>query len=961
MGQPNRGGIGGTGAAAVACLLGAVLHAGPGQGKTVVVDGKDSAAIEAAITRSGPGDTVSLPAGSYAIRQAIRPNSNTRLTGGEQDKTVLRFAGGVPAVMIDLAGRQDVEVCRLTLDGAGNPNATQGISAGNARRLDLHHLTIRHLVKGKGFGPHGILFAGQNPTRERGVTDSRITDCRIENIGVGAKFGGGIRLAWGSSRNQVLRCAIKDTGRGGIFADNGSTDAVIRSNTVTGSGGEGLGIEVWGGSDRAVIEDNRIDHWLSIGGCDYAAARRNVISDTSGTYKFCGIEAIGSCLVITGNAVDGGQKIGLSVSSKLVKNYVFWGRNTVRACNQWGTQFQGEAGGIAYHYLYRCKFVSMPMGRGPVWYPGDEGHGFRTNGNVRHITMEACEFSKNHRFGLQLGGANVDGLSFVRCTIKDNKGAAVSGPGSYSALEWVDCTVEGNGSNELPPGRPFGHPPPVASFRAPDEVRVGRPAKFVSTSRTDHGKIAAVLWDFDDGVPSTDAQPTHVYHKPGQYRVTLIVWDSHGRAARAERELTVKPDGTRPDPHERHPSTSARVPRKENAPIVKIKKETYKRHPRPRAAAMVSVRYVGPKLERMEIHALEIRDDVPSEPKCRLSTDNGRTWSPFVPLPPTLSYPKGVEVWEGSGAKFYDPVSGVLVDTWLRQIALKGHYNNFTYYRLSRDYGRTWTTPKQLRYEQGESFDPDDPLKPGFLKHNQAYFGSNILRHSNGTLIHAVAHANAPDDAGNDSRPWRMGSLCFIGRWDAEAKDYRWTAGKRVSISPDISSRGLMEPEVAELTDGRVLVVWRGSNTAKTPGRKWYSVSTDGGAILSTVKEWSYDDGSRFYSPSSYHRMIRHSVTGRLYWIGNICAAPPSGNSPRYPLVIAEVDEAIPALKRRTVTVIDDRRPDQPAAIQFSNFSLLEDRQTHDLELYLTAYGEDPASVYTADSYKYTLTFRKPT
>jgi hypothetical protein len=33
--------------------------------------------------------------------------------------------------------------------------------------------------------------------------------------------------------------------------------------------------------------------------------------------------------------------------------------------------------------------------------------------------------------------------------------------------------------------------------------------------------------------------------------------------------------------------------------------------------------------------------------------------------------------------------------------------------------------------------------------------------------------------------------------------------------------------------------------------------------------------------------MIRDSVTGKLYWIGNICAAPPSGNSPRYPLVIA--------------------------------------------------------------------------
>ncbi len=30
---------------------------------------------------------------------------------------------------------------------------------------------------------------------ERGVTDSRISHCRIENIGLSAKYGGGIRMA----------------------------------------------------------------------------------------------------------------------------------------------------------------------------------------------------------------------------------------------------------------------------------------------------------------------------------------------------------------------------------------------------------------------------------------------------------------------------------------------------------------------------------------------------------------------------------------------------------------------------------------------------------------------------------------------------------------------------------------------------------------------------------------------
>ena len=304
----------------------------------------------------------------------------------------------------------------------------------------------------------------------------------------------------------------------------------------------------------------------------------------------------------------------------------------------------------------------------------------------------------------------------------------------------------------------------------------------------------------------------------------------------------------------------------------------------------------------------------------------------------------------------YDPKAKVLVGVWLRQVAHNGAYNNFTYYRLSKDYGRSWTPPKQLRYEAGPDFDPGNPIDPEFLKPNQAYMGSNILLHVNGTLIHAVGHANAPGDPQNAKRVWKMGSLCFIGKWDPKTKDYRWTAGKRVEISPDRSSRGLMEPEVAELEGGRVLVIWRGSNTGTTPGRKWFAVSDDGGMTLSEVRELKYDDGSRFYSPSSYHRMIRHSVTGKLYWVGNICESLPSGNSPRYPLIIAEIDESVPALKKRTVTAIDDRQPNQTPAIQFSNFSLLEDRETHALELYLSCYGEFPGSVYTANNYKYTVT-----
>jgi hypothetical protein len=503
------------------------------------VRGFDSAALSAAIARAQRGETVKLPEGNYAITEPIKLKSGTRLIGAGQDKTIIHFSGENPGVMISLAGCEDIVVAHLTLDGENNPNVQQGISGGNARRLKIHHVTIRNLVKSKAFGPHGILFSGRNPTRENGVTDSEISDCTIENIGLEAKFGGGIRLAWGSSRNRVLRNVIRNTGRGGIFGDNGSNDLVIQGNTVSGSGGEGLGIEVWGHCDRAVIEDNRIDHWLSIGGSDFCAVRRNTVEDKGGTTKPYGLEVIGSHCVVTDNVVDHNQGIGISVSSKMAKNYHFYAYNTIRRCYHWGAQLQGEEGGIAYHYFYRCKFLETQVGNPAVRYKGAEGNGFRTNGNVKHVVLEECEFCDNERHGIQLGGPGVDFLNFVRCAIKNNKGSAVVGPLDYTALEWTDCVVQGNRSDQLPPAKPFPGPAPTASFDVPAAVRAGESVEFISTSKSAKGGIAAVLWDFDDGIPSCEHRPKHTYTKPGEYRVTLIAWDDAGRGARAERLVRV--------------------------------------------------------------------------------------------------------------------------------------------------------------------------------------------------------------------------------------------------------------------------------------------------------------------------------------------------------------------------------------------------------------------------------------
>jgi hypothetical protein len=322
----------------------------------------------------------------------------------------------------------------------------------------------------------------------------------------------------------------------------------------------------------------------------------------------------------------------------------------------------------------------------------------------------------------------------------------------------------------------------------------------------------------------------------------------------------------------------------------------------------------------------------------------------------------------GNGAgpsNFYDPVAKISVSIWLRQTGFdptgssQKPIHNQLFYRISHDYERTWSEAKQLVYEDGVPFDPKDPLNEAFLLRNEAYPGNNTIRHSNGTYIHCAANVTDPNDSESRQRQMQIGSICFIGKWDPNKKDYVWTSGNRISLSPKLSSRGLMEPSVAELKDHRLLVIWRGSNAKfdplQVPSRKWFSVSADGGMTLSPIRELKYDDGSSFYSPSSYHQLLRHSRTGKLYWVGNISREPPKGNYPRFPLVIAEVDEEIVALKRKSVTVVDDRQSGEDEKLELSNFEILENRESHEIEIYLSRYGENPKDYWAADAYRYRL------
>lgn len=500
-------------------------------------DTDDSAAINKAIRNAKPGDTVSIPEGTFILSDEIQLTRGILLKGSGQAETVLRHHGRTPHCLMRLKGANDVEVRNMTLDGGNSPNALQGIVASACNRLHLHHLTIRNFVDTGKFGPHGILFTG--------TSHSTISDNTITNVAPSDPWGAGIRVGDRSLGNRVLRNIIHNTGRGGILTNNGSTDAVISENVITESHGIAFAIEVHSRSVRTVVEDNIVDHGLSIVSPN-CAVRRNLVVDPTGTWGSYGIEGGGGPNgVVTDNIIDYGQKQGISISGGSSEgNYLFWSRNRFLNCSQWGIQFQGtsEDRTISCMYFYRNTFAKAKRGHPSARYPGQDGHAIRFNGYTKHVVFDSNRITDNAGLAIQMTSAKgVNHISFIDNVITNNA------MGSYNrypdtAVIWEGNLVSGNGNNDrVLRTKGFTGKPPIASFSCPTTAQVGEPVRFSNSSTAPGSAIGHVLWDFDAGVPCTDMNPSYVYQRPGAYRVSLVVWNTDGWGGRpAEKTILVR-------------------------------------------------------------------------------------------------------------------------------------------------------------------------------------------------------------------------------------------------------------------------------------------------------------------------------------------------------------------------------------------------------------------------------------
>lgn len=415
-------------------------------------------------------------------------------------------------------------------------------------------------------------------------------------------------------------------------------------------------------------------------------------------------------------------------------------------------------------------------------------------------------------------------------------------------------------------------------------------------------------------------------------------------------------------------------------PVGRIKKEIRISCPQLNLAPTTNMYYVGRGFRREETLSFMQSSDWKLTSYSRNSGDNGNTWSPWSPIPEHKQVSGNYTQSGGAsqrGTGEYDPESGRLIKPVFQrifqgdpQVALKVIWSgerlfwDHGFYQLSGDNGNSWGEAHQLKYEEGPDFDPDDWNKQGWLQRNEMYIGNSIVLKSGSVIISSTVPV-AFDDKEDEKFPsifpnnYRKGcvagAVCFIGNWDKVKQNYNWKKSNSIFLPRRMSSRGLVELDISELKNGNLLLIMRGSNTKETPGRKWFSVSKDGGITWSEIKDMRYDTGERFYSPASIHKTIRSSKTGKLYWIGNISDTPPDGNYPRFPLYIVEVNEENPSFKKDTLTIIDTRDSGKDTdRVQLSNFALLENRETGNLEIYLTRLGENKIT-WSADACKYTI------
>lgn len=540
----------------------------------------DRDAIQDAINAASPGDQIILPAGTFHTRFALLPQGGTSIIGAGRDSTTLEYIGAAAqspsASLIRLEGssRNNVEVAGLTLDGfgalsgGGDARALQGIYASGTTGHVLRDLRIRDIINvEESFSNSSGIATGIRYVN--GVTNTRIENNEIINIGIDDIRATAIR-GNNSGGHIVAGNTIDTIGRTGIhFAS--SPDLVIQRNTINNTGlysgpelerfaGDGLGIEVFGGSDRSIVEDNTMDRWLSIANTSFTAVRRNTIVSplNLNERETAGLElAGGTDNIFTDNVVGKrhGQSLLMVAGEETDVERVFVGRNTFNEGDGRAAQLHDGSGRIRQVYFFNNDFTDSQGLDTPSFI--NAGIRLLSNGSgesrplnergIQDVVFESNRITGNSGHGFrafdQLGNDSLDELTFLGNTVTGNAGDAFNGDRTFNNVEFdaFNLVENNDGSEAVPSSNGFsGNLSPTASILAPTVVRIGDTIDFDFGYQDDSGPSPGdLLWDFDKGLPVLEPTPSVVFDRLGLHTVTLITWDTTGRASRNRILLSV--------------------------------------------------------------------------------------------------------------------------------------------------------------------------------------------------------------------------------------------------------------------------------------------------------------------------------------------------------------------------------------------------------------------------------------
>lgn len=362
-------------------------------------------------------------------------------------------------------------------------------------------------------------------------------------------------------------------------------------------------------------------------------------------------------------------------------------------------------------------------------------------------------------------------------------------------------------------------------------------------------------------------------------------------------------------------------------------------------------------VEKLRRRSTQTESDKSDTMERSFSSDNGRTWTEPEQVRFIFKQPDGV-FRRSARPEFVDPVTDRMVGLVCNGLfptdsPLEGLKSRYFTYRVSTDGGKTWDLEEQVI--QTGAYDEDHPLEGVWLGRNGVNVGDMTcrpIRSREGKLLFPIQIA----PLGPNGEYYNPGgghtygeAAVLIGTWTGNDR-VDWDLSHRVKIPPERSTRGAIEPTIAEMPDGRILMILRGSNDVRPeiPGYRWEAVSSDGGRTWTSPEPWTFTDGTPFFSPSSCSQLLRHS-DGRYYWLGNICSRNPRGNRPRYPLVVGQVDPKSLCLMQETLLTVDDRGPNDHEKLTLSNFMAHEDRETGEILVHMSRawqHGDRTSAAY---------------